>query len=358
MVQAGLMMSKRINGYSVLVTLLVAALLCSPGAMNARSKAPEGSRPPAKHFADVRLPRGYRLPAVQARQFKAHGLVVDLYAMSFSQGMAVYAEAYADPSEPGATLEVQKLLIENRDIPVSKRSWGYRALFGLSPDAAAGNRQLVVEYRSGGARRTATFSVAVAAARFEFYPGALDLGKYSDVDYRPTAEETRFINECAKKKEKAFSRAGSDELNSSPSHPRDYHYVTSPFYAKRNIMRYKKVKHKKIRQKDKLNVHRGIDLRGKTGEPLFALARGKVAIAEPMYYEGNFIVIDHGNRVFSCYMHCDKLNVREGNTVQAGEKIGRIGTTGQSTAAHLHVSVFLQDVPVDPLSVLVLPIRD
>jgi murein DD-endopeptidase len=350
-------MSRRRNSW-YLVWALLAAWMCSPAAMNARSRTPEDARPPAKHFAEVRLPRGYRLPAVQSRQFKGQGLAVDLYAMSFSQGMAVYAELYADPVETGTTLEVQRLLCENRDVPLSKRSWGYRALFGLSPDAAAGTRQLVVEYRSGGTRRTEMFSLAVAATKFEFYPGALDLGKYSDVDYRPTPEEMKFINECAKKKEKAFGRAGSDELDSSLSHPRDYHYVTSPFYAKRYIMRYRKVKHKKLREKDKLNVHRGVDLRGKTGEPLFAMARGTVVIAEPMFYEGNFIVIDHGNRVFSCYMHCDRVTVRAGVQVRAGETIGRVGSTGQSTAAHLHVSVFVQDVPVDPLSLLVLPIRD
>ena len=352
------MLSKCINGHSVWIPLLAAACIYSPIGTHAKNKVPEDSRPPAKHFADVRLARGYRLPGVQTRQLKARDLVVDLYALSFSQGMAVYAEIYAEPSETGKALEIKKLVFDNRDIPVSKRSWGYRALFGLSPDAAPGNKQLVIVHAGGGSPRPDTFSIAVAATRFEFYPGALDLGKYSDVDYKPTPEETKFINECARKKDRAFGRTGPDVLNSFLSHPRDYHYVTSPFYAKRYIMRYRNVKHKKIRQKDKLNVHRGIDLRGKTGEPLFAMARGTVAIAEPMYYEGNFIVIDHGNRVFSCYMHCDKLNVREGAQVGAGETIGRVGSTGLATAAHLHVSVFLQDVPVDPLSLLVLPIRD
>lgn len=349
---------KKFIGYLFLVVVLCVVFTYSPAWIHARSRTPGDARPPIKHFAEVRLPRGYHLPGIQSRQHKGKDIAIDLYALHFSQGMAVYAELYSDPPETGKTIAIKKLLFDNRDIPVSKKNWGYRALFGLSPDAAPGNKQMVVEYTTDGGHRTETVSIAVAAARYEFYPGALDCGKYSDIDYQPTPEETKFINECARKKQKVFSRKGPDTLDGSLSHPRDYHYITSPFYARRFIMRYKKVQAKKIRHKDKLNIHRGIDLRGKTGEPLFAMARGTVVIAEPMYYEGNFIVIDHGNGVFSCYMHCDRLNVRVGNQVRAGETIGRVGSTGLSTAAHLHVSFFLQDVPVDPLSLLVLPIRD
>lgn len=352
------MILEKMRVYMVCAVSLAAAFSFDPPGLYSKSRSVPDIRPPARHFAEVKLPRGFHLPGVQSRQFKGAGIAVDLYAMSFSQGMAVYAELYPDRPDTAASIRIIKLLFEERSIPVSERQWGYRALFAMSPDIAPGNRQLSVEYGAGGEHHTAVFSVPVAATRYKFSPYALDLGKYSDINYRPTPEEARFIEECTRKKNKAFSRAGADELNSFLSHPRNYHYITSPFYSKRMIMRYRKVKGRKIRQKDRQNVHRGIDLRGKTGEPLYAMARGKVAIAEPMYYEGNFIVIDHGNRIFSCYMHCDKLNVRAGKMVDAGDTIGRVGSTGLSTASHLHVSIFLQDVPVDPLSMLVLPIRD
>lgn len=352
------MIYKRMLRYIVCVMLLMVGFSSASPGLYPRSRSLPDTRPPVRHFATVKLPRGYHLPGAQCRQYKSSNIVIDLYAMNFSQGMAVYAELYPDPSDSVKTIKIKKLLFEERRIPVSERSWGYRSLFALSPDKAPGNRQLSVEYVAGGAHHSATFPVPVAATRFKFSPHALDLGKYSDIDYSPTPEEIRFINECARKKNKAFSRSGSDELNGSLSHPRDYHFVTSPFYSKRMIMRYRKAKGKKIRHGDKLNVHRGIDLRGKTGEPLFAMASGTVAIAEQMYYEGNFIVIDHGNRIFTCYMHCDKLNVHAGERVEAGAGIGLVGSTGLSTASHLHVSLFLQDVPVDPLSMLVLPVRD
>jgi murein DD-endopeptidase len=343
-----------------IISCMVCALIiyAAPTAMYSKSSTIQESSPPAKHFPDVRLPRGYRLPPVQTRQLKGKGLVVDLFAVNFSQGMAVYAELYADTAENEKALKVEKLLYDGAEIRLSRKKWGWRALFGLNPDSAPGIKKLQVQYTIAGKRQTEAFSVLVAVSVFRVYPGALDLGKYSDVDYKHTPEEERFINECAIKKKKAFGHVGSDELNSALSHPRDYHFVTSPFYAKRNILQYRKIKHRKVRCKNKLNIHRGIDLRGKTGEPVFAMARGKIVIAEKMYYEGNFIVIDHGNGIFSCYMHLDKVNVRAGDPVNAGESIGRVGSTGLSTASHLHASFFLQDVSVDPLSMLVLPVRD
>jgi murein DD-endopeptidase MepM/ murein hydrolase activator NlpD len=104
-------------------------------------------------------------------------------------------------------------------------------------------------------------------------------------------------------------------------------------------------------------IHRGLDLRGPRGEPILALADGEVILAEKMYYEGNFTVIDHGNRVMSYYMHQDSIRVKVGQIVHAGDTIGTVGNTGQSTAAHLHLSLVIDGTQVDPLSILPLPIR-
>jgi len=322
-----------------------------------RSKTESGSRPPEKHFAEVKLPRGYRPAPSYCLHFKGKDINVDLYAAAFAQGMAVYAELYRDPAAPEKKLEMRRLGFDGRDILVSKREWGYRALFGIHPETAPGMRSLQVAYSIDGHPVTDTFTVRISRSEYRFPPGALDLGKYSDVDYRPTPEEIAFINRCAAKKKTAFKRIGPDLLGESFSHPRDRHHITSSFWAKRLIMQYRKKNGKKIRLKNKLNVHKGIDLRGKTGEPVYSIGGGIVAIAEPMYYEGNFIVIDHGNRIFSYYMHLDSFLVKEGDTVKAGQSVGTVGSTGLSTASHLHISLVLQDINVDPLSVLMVPVR-
>lgn len=322
-----------------------------------RSKAGSGSRPPEKHFAEVKLPRGYRPPPVHVLQLKGTHVNVDLYAAAFAQGMAVYAELYRDPAAPEKKFEAVRLAFDGRDVLLSKREWGYRALFGVHPETAPGMKSLQVAYSIDGHPVADTFTVRISRSEYRFPPGALDLGKYSDVDYQPTPEEISFINRCAAKKKMVFRRVGPDLLGQSFSHPRDRHHITSSFWAKRLIMQYRKKNGKKIRLKNKLNVHKGLDLRGKTGEPVYSIGDGRVVIAEPMYYEGNFAVIDHGNRIFSYYMHLNSFSVKEGDMVKAGQSVGTVGSTGLSTASHLHVSLVLQDINVDPLSILMVPVR-
>ena len=101
-----------------------------------------------------------------------------------------------------------------------------------------------------------------------------------------------------------------------------------------------------------------MDLKGQKGTPIFALARGRVAIAEKMYYEGNFILLDHGRGILTAYMHQSKLLVRPGQMVNAGDQIGESGSTGMVTGPHLHLSLYIRGVKVDGLSLLSVDIRD
>jgi murein DD-endopeptidase MepM/ murein hydrolase activator NlpD len=87
------------------------------------------------------------------------------------------------------------------------------------------------------------------------------------------------------------------------------------------------------------------------------MAAGKVVLSQPMHYQGNFVIIDHGQKKYSYYMHLHKLLSEEGDMVKAGEQIGEVGSTGGSTAPHLHVSFLINNVHVDPLSLLSLPVR-
>ena len=79
--------------------------------------------------------------------------------------------------------------------------------------------------------------------------------------------------------------------------------------------------------------------------------------AEKLYFEGNMVIVDHGNRIFSYYMHMSEIRVNPGDLVEAGQVVGLVGSTGMSTAAHLHVSVVINGVQADPLSFLARPYR-
>ena len=250
------------------------------------------------------------------------------------------------------------MYINNKKILISKRSWGYRGLFGIHPGTRPGRKKIKVNYSIEGISKKAVYYLKISKSAFKFYKRPLDLGKYSDVEYQQKPGVLAFIRKCTVKKKKAFSKTSKDLFGSDFSHPRNMHYITSPFWATRLVMRYRKRRGRKRRLKNKVNIHRGLDFRGKTGTPIYSLADGRVALAEPMYYEGNFIIIDHGNRIFSYFMHLSKFKVKRGDIIRGGDIIGFVGSTGITTASHLHLSLMINGVQVNPLSLLPLPFRD
>lgn len=100
--------------------------------------------------------------------------------------------------------------------------------------------------------------------------------------------------------------------------------------------------------------HYGVDLRAAQGQPVRAAAGGRVAVAEPFYFEGNLVVLDHGLGLATIYCHLSQTNVKEGESVAAGQVIGLAGATGRATGPHLHFGARLGDVRLDPFSLYTL----
>lgn len=96
--------------------------------------------------------------------------------------------------------------------------------------------------------------------------------------------------------------------------------------------------------------HMGLDLRGRRSDPVRAPAGGRVALAGSFYFQGNAVYIDHGLGVFSALFHLESIEVREGERVERGQIVGRVGSTGRSTAPHLHWSAYVGGENVDPAS--------
>ncbi len=99
-------------------------------------------------------------------------------------------------------------------------------------------------------------------------------------------------------------------------------------------------------------AHKGTDFRAAVGTPVKAMNRGVVRIARSFTVYGNSVVIDHGLGVQTLYMHMSRLDVKEGDTVEPGDLIGLSGDTGYAEAAHLHISVKLNGVSIDPMTFL------
>jgi murein DD-endopeptidase MepM/ murein hydrolase activator NlpD len=98
--------------------------------------------------------------------------------------------------------------------------------------------------------------------------------------------------------------------------------------------------------------HLGLDFRVPSGTPVAAMNDGTVLLARPLYFEGNFVVLDHGQALLTLYLHLSEFKVKEGDPVKRGEIVGLSGGTGRATGPHLHVAVRWQGTYLDPASLM------
>ncbi len=96
------------------------------------------------------------------------------------------------------------------------------------------------------------------------------------------------------------------------------------------------------------SIHRGVDYHAKEGTPILAANAGPVVLAQELFYEGNCVIIDHGQQFMTLYMHLSHIEVTEGENVKEGQQIGLSGATGRATGPHLHVAARWQGAYLDP----------
>ncbi len=94
--------------------------------------------------------------------------------------------------------------------------------------------------------------------------------------------------------------------------------------------------------------HKGMDITAITGTPILAPRGGIVSATGDYYFNGNTVILDHGQGFISLYCHLSEIDVVEGQEVLSGEILGKVGATGRVTGAHLHFATYLNTTAVDP----------
>ncbi len=106
---------------------------------------------------------------------------------------------------------------------------------------------------------------------------------------------------------------------------------------------------KRVLNGEPKSPHSGTDFRSPLGRLVRAPANGRVVYVGDLYYTGRTVVLDHGSGVFSLYAHLLKPLCKVGQTLKSGQPVGKVGSTGRSTGAHLHWAIKVRGAKIDPV---------
>jgi murein DD-endopeptidase MepM/ murein hydrolase activator NlpD len=221
-----------------------------------------------------------------------------------------------------------------------ERDKTWYGIAGVGVDTAgARNRLKLAATTTGGVKFSYVYSVRVQRVKYRTAPLHVS-AQYTE----PDAETLARIEEEQSLKKEIFAHINPFRLWSGNFEAPVYSKVTSEFGVHRTFNR-------KVQ-----SVHQGLDFRAEAGTPVEAMNSGVVVVAREMFYEGGFVVIDHGQGLSTLYMHLSEIKVREGDRVAKRQIIGLSGATGRATAPHLHVGVRWQGIYLDPETLMTMPL--
>lgn len=213
------------------------------------------------------------------------------------------------------------------------------ALAGVPFDAPPGPYTLELTGERAGTKTPLNFTHTFPIARAKYPQIRVEL-KVEKKFTEPSPEQETQIAESVKIKQDYLSRVTpTREWEGKFTAPADA--AISDVYGSQRIFNGKAQRE-----------HQGLDYRVPTGTPVAAMNDGTVLLARFLYFEGNCVVIDHGQGLLTLYFHLSELKVKEGDPIKRGQEIGLSGGTGRATGPHLHVAVRWQGVYLDPARLL------
>ena len=219
----------------------------------------------------------------------------------------------------------------------STKTWF--ALAGVTFETAPGPYALNLTGESATTKAPLKLSRTFRVARAQYPEIKVELTvekKFTE----PSPEQLKEIDESKKIKDEYLPRVTLErQWDGNFTAPVDA--PTSDVYGSRRIFNG-------VAQRE----HQGLDYRVHTGTPVAAMNEGTILLARFLYFEGNCVVIDHGQGLLTLYFHLSELKVKEGDPVKRGELIGLSGGTGRATGPHLHVAVRWQGTYLDPAKLM------
>jgi murein DD-endopeptidase MepM/ murein hydrolase activator NlpD len=220
-----------------------------------------------------------------------------------------------------------------RDIsfyPIDKKNYG--ALVGVDVDYKTGENAFEITVEGNEGRATQTTTLNVVAGEFPSETLSVQPRKV-----QPLKKDLPRIKREMELVRAAYASSASKRYWDPPLVIPVEDVVTSIFGSKR------------VYNGIKQSAHYGTDIRAKVGTPIKAPISGRVAMAKNLFYTGNTVILDHGFGFFTVYAHMSKMQVKMGQEIKKGQKIGLSGATGRVSGPHLHWGAQLHGVKIDPM---------
>jgi murein DD-endopeptidase MepM/ murein hydrolase activator NlpD len=249
---------------------------------------------------------------------------IELPTASAVPGGVVLLAVEAPPASPSAPV----VRYDDQRVMVLRQSDHWLAVVGIPLSAAPGSGSIMIE-STAGASRTQNFRIGPK----EYETQRLTVPR-SKVDLSPQ-DLDRFAKEQAhlQTARATFTEQAPQTLRLLAPVPG----VRLNSYGKRRIFNGKS-----------RDPHSGMDIAAARGVPVHAAADGRVLDTGSYFFNGNTVLIDHGQGLITMYCHLSAITVHPGDVVRAGALIGKVGATGRVTGPHLHFGVALNRVFVDP----------
>ena len=220
---------------------------------------------------------------------------------------------------------------------------GYAALIGIDLEAKPGKTWWRLGFVDGtGAPRKAAGTITVKARKFPVQ--RLSLPK-SMVDLSP--DDERRANAEAARLRTLFDTIGPERLWRGRFTKPVASDAKAEGFGSRRIINGKP-----------RSPHSGADFSAPAGTSVVASGRGRVALVVEFFFGGRLVALDHGEGLYTLYMHLERADVAEGALVERGSIIGAVGSTGRATGPHLHWAALLRRARIDPDALLKVPVRD
>jgi len=215
----------------------------------------------------------------------------------------------------------------------------HRALLGIDLEKPAGTYDFAVSVKTADAATiTCKATITVKAGKFD-----TERLKVAPNFVEPNPEQLAKAQEDGKKLRELYATITPEKLWQGKFRIPIDGATTGKNFGRRRVLNGKPS-----------SPHTGVDIPALTGIPVHASQRGRVVLAEELYFSGNTVLIDHGLGVYTLYGHFSEIYVKPGDLIEGGAVIGKVGATGRVTGPHLHWGLTVDRARVNALSLVAL----